>query len=202
MISVKKNMSKETVEDTRKIDINWLMKSGSHEVGNCYYNNRITWTTSGMWGKKENSINYDLDLFDKSKSFFNLRYISRDRSSNESKDVEYKVPLTTTNCNYGGFRYWFVCPRLVCQRRVGCLYFNVTHFWCRHCCDLSYEKRNTSKRFRELSKMFDYEDKAEALALKIYGNNGRKFYKGKVTKNYKKYLEYSNYDSININCLL
>ena len=32
-----------------------------------------------------------------------------------------EIWLTTTNCNYGGKRYWFTCPR--CSSRVATLFF-------------------------------------------------------------------------------
>lgn len=195
-------MPKETVENTRKIDINWLMRECNHELGNYYYNRRIIWTREGIWGKSENSVNYDLDLINQDQSNFRLRYTSKDKFTNETTDIDYFVKLTATPCYFGGFRYWFICPIDSCHRRVATLYLNVTHFICRDCCDLSYDKRNTSKRYRELAKMFDYDDKAESLAKKIYGKNGRKFYKGEITKKYKKYLYYSSNDGISIENLL
>jgi len=49
------------------------------------------------------------------------------------------IPLTQTNCNYGGQRGWFVCP--TCNARVGRLYkppMDIS-FECRKCKDLVYE---------------------------------------------------------------
>ena len=49
-----------------------------------------------------------------------------------------EINLTTTDCNYGGFRYWFVCPG--CGLRVGTLYKKPLEWlWrCRHCQELNY----------------------------------------------------------------
>ena len=65
MISVAQNMAKDTVENTRKIDINWLMRAGDHKYGDNYFNRTITWTTSGAWGESKNSISYDINLCEK-----------------------------------------------------------------------------------------------------------------------------------------
>ena len=49
------------------------------------------------------------------------------------------VRLISTRCNYGGNRYWFVCPS--CSNRVGVLYRKPLNqvFICRKCNDLTYQ---------------------------------------------------------------
>ena len=48
------------------------------------------------------------------------------------------VEITSTKCNYGGLRKWFICPK--CKRRVGVLYRKplLASFLCRHCQNLTY----------------------------------------------------------------
>lgn len=50
-----------------------------------------------------------------------------------------KILLTKTMPNFGGVRYWFLCPG--CNRRVGILYKPVGEifFKCRHCHNLTYQ---------------------------------------------------------------
>lgn len=51
------------------------------------------------------------------------------------------IKCTSTKCNYGGDRVWFLCP--TCDRRVGTLYrqpLNIL-FLCRHCHNLTYDLR-------------------------------------------------------------
>jgi hypothetical protein len=48
-----------------------------------------------------------------------------------------EIELTKTYCNYGGHRFWFICPGLfnkACGRRIGVLYkpLQVEDFACRH----------------------------------------------------------------------
>ena len=75
-------------------------------------------------------------------------YTQTNNDTGENKDFDYKVQLTTTSCNYGGVRYWFVCSLTkngnYCGRRVGVLYKSGDYFGCRHCYDLVY-KSNRDK---------------------------------------------------------
>lgn len=49
------------------------------------------------------------------------------------------VQLSYSRCNYGGIRYWFLCPG--CDRRVGVLYRKPLEetFFCRTCQSLTYQ---------------------------------------------------------------
>lgn len=60
----------------------------------------------------------------------------------KQETVRDKINLTTTPCNYGGCRVWFICPE--CGRRVACLYAPGKYFRCRHCWRITYESRNES----------------------------------------------------------
>lgn len=48
------------------------------------------------------------------------------------------VQITTTQCNYGGSRYWFICPE--CKKRVGVLY-RQSNYKCRHCLGVNYQSQ-------------------------------------------------------------
>ena len=45
------------------------------------------------------------------------------------------IQISKTPCNYGGYRYWFICSN--CKRRVGVLY-RQGYFKCRHCLGVNY----------------------------------------------------------------
>lgn len=59
-------------------------------------------------------------------------------------DLDYKIPLIKTPCNYGGFRYWFRCG--YCARKVSVLYKSpdFVNFGCHKCLNLTYNSRNGS----------------------------------------------------------
>lgn len=55
------------------------------------------------------------------------------------------LELTYTECNFGGKRYWLVCPK--CGKRVGVLYKKPTSelLFCRKCHELRYIKSRYHK---------------------------------------------------------
>ncbi len=62
-----------------------------------------------------------------------------------TEELDYEIGLTTTPCNYGGFRWWFLCPK--CRKRVAKLYL-WKYFYCRHCHNLTYRScQEHDKRF-------------------------------------------------------
>jgi len=55
------------------------------------------------------------------------------------------VLLARTRCHYGGYRYWFVCPR--CEQRAGVIYIADTP-GCRRCLKLRYPSQSESAVMR------------------------------------------------------
>jgi hypothetical protein len=64
--------------------------------------------------------------------------------------VQEPVPLSWTECNFGGERPWFVCHGAGCGRRAAVLYGPGRYFLCRHCYDLRYESQREEKMRRAL----------------------------------------------------
>lgn len=58
--------------------------------------------------------------------------------SYRGKSYRYSVQLTKTSCNYGGHRYWWLCPK--CSQRVSVLYCAGVYV-CRHCIDANYHSQ-------------------------------------------------------------
>ncbi len=76
-------------------------------------------------------------------------------ASQQKKDLDYSIKLVWTPCNYGGRRWWFICPLITngrtCNRRVTGLYFgNSPYLGCRHCHDLTYASCRESHTFDRL----------------------------------------------------
>ncbi len=67
--------------------------------------------------------------------------------------AEQRIELTTTDCNYGKFRYWFICPvvkdGIFCGNRAAKLYLPPAgqYFGCRECYDLTYESCQKSHKY-------------------------------------------------------
>lgn len=68
---------------------------------------------------------------------------------NHGMDVVQRISLDRTSLNYGGTRWWYICP--TCSRRVAQLHMpsRAYYFRCRHCYRLTYESSQTSRSFSE-----------------------------------------------------
>jgi hypothetical protein len=177
---------KDTVEDCRSVSISFLKK---HDYLNesSRRSGAISW--KNCYGEKTSSIGIVVSTFEGEK-YVRFYYTVTDRSSGEKADYDYKVALTTTPCNFGGVRYWFICPLsrngVYCGRRVGKLYKapGGDYFGCRHCYNLSYESRNESRlgRFGGLG----FPLKVESQIERLYGEIKRWTYRGRPTKKAQK----------------
>jgi hypothetical protein len=99
----------------------------------------ITWTSS-MTGK-ETAAFLEVNVTDD--PHIRIAYSLTERKGNKA-DFDCEASLVTTDCNFGGVRYWFGCPD--CGERVGVLYLapRDVRFRCRYCDNLSYRSRNCS----------------------------------------------------------
>jgi hypothetical protein len=133
-----------------------------------------------------------------------LKYGVSDNFTGDNIEYDYKVELTTSECHYGGVRYWFVCPLTTngvqCNQRVGKLYLTPqgNYFGCRHCHNITYADRNMSKRRRKgINASIDREDKYDTL------NNQMKrwTYNGKLTRKARQLLKINARLGYDLECL-
>ena len=94
------------------------------------------------------------------------------------EDVEQKIRLSTSGCNYGGVRYYFECPvvkdGVYCGNRASKLYLpqGQLYFGCRSCHDLTYESCQTSHKYDNLDKQLqniDTDSLTVTQALRLGG---------------------------------
>jgi hypothetical protein len=162
-------MSKGFVEYVLRLHISRLKKMGIIQP-EYWASGDLTWS---RMNKQCASIHYSCKASDK---ILELNFRTRSNYPNsEWEDITQQIELTTTPCNYGGERYWFVCPH--CEKRVGCLYNKSGLFLCRDCNDLTYEERNDSKKFRAFKAVFEI----DRLYEKLYALRTRT-YRGQLTK--------------------
>lgn len=142
-----------------------------------------TWR-SIYWGEdREVSISL-LPKLEQSENSLILGYKIRGEDD-EWNHQQYEVSLEKTTCNFGGFRFWFHCPR--CNKRVAMLYLVRGRFTCRHCYNFTYNSRNISRgKYFFVHKMADKEEQAEKL---YEGKRWQTQYKNEPTKRYRKYVE-------------
>jgi len=114
-----------------------------------------------------------------------LDYTVTNRDTYESHDISHKTYLTTTSCNYGSTRYWFLCTH--CGRRVGKLYRSDSNYYlCRHCVGYKYGSQSAGRISRMFKVNYYYSD-LERMRKGIRATH----YAGEPTKRYKRYLELS-----------
>jgi len=141
---------KQTVEDSLKLS---LGKSGIAERLNQLEtgdraNGGISWSRT-YDGHVTAQISYRVERLSNS-AILTLRYTQT--RNNNSDDISYPIKLSATTPNYGGLRWWFICPEQDCGRRVGMLYLpgGYKYFLCRHCYDLTYTSCQESHKFDRL----------------------------------------------------
>jgi hypothetical protein len=132
---------KDTTGGYLDFSINFLKRHNKLEEG-MFCSGAITWSRGG---NETGSIGYKIDTLDEYAPKVTLRYNHKD------EPLEYPICLTTTTPNYGGVRWWFICPANGCSRRVGFLYGGRI-FACRHCYNLSYDSQNEAIHSRMLTK--------------------------------------------------
>ena len=168
--------AKTEADRLNSLEIWWLNKNrylDGYKKGEVEF--RYGWTAA-------NRISIVASLVDENEPYIQFIYTRTDNQTGEKRDLNYKVLLATTPCNFGGKRYWFICPMFrrgaYCGRRVGVMYRDGDFFACRHCHDLTYGSRNVALGHRSLWRIFDIEEKANDLHSSIK----RYTYRGKPTK--------------------
>ena len=137
---------KTTVEDCNALDANRWMREGVLKAG---VRHAGSWRWTVPNGREE-SIDYEVNTLDPASSFVRLIYWSIPFGPQEKETFDYRVRLTTMQPQFGGIRWWFVCPLVVrgfpCNRRVGKLYMppGGRYFGCRHCHKLNYASSQDS----------------------------------------------------------
>lgn len=166
-----------TTDEVKRIDLTFLRKAGYL----CGWTRRsISWSygdrPSGSVTAEFSVIEYEDD------HYMELDYKIRSGPTEEWRPLKYRVPLVYTLCPFGGRRWWFICPNTRCRRRNRVLYECGDYFVCRKCTRLLYESQ---KYLRPDLKLFDDLFKAERFER----NLKRRYYRGKPTRKYRKYLK-------------
>jgi hypothetical protein len=175
-------MSKTEADNLKQISTAFLKK---HDYFCGYRSGTMTWTNG--WSGNKSSVGIETSTMN-GENYLRIHYTQTDRDTDEKKEFDYKIPLTTTPCRYGGKRYWFTCPWYkngkYCGRRVGTLYKDGDYFACRHCYDLTYDSRKLSGYAKSFGSIVSIPE-LEELQAKVK----RQYYRGRPTKTYQRYLK-------------
>lgn len=94
--------SRPVIEDGLTLDLNRLIRQKNVSPG-AWSRGTLTWSVVDT-GERVASISYEADMTDPDGAWMRLHY------KRDDAPYDYKVRLTTTRPNYGGRRWWFVCP--------------------------------------------------------------------------------------------
>jgi hypothetical protein len=117
---------KATVESCKSISTIFLLKHGYFKGAQ---SGAIRWSTPG---EHTGSVGFKIVMHE-GLGTIRFQYFSTDQYA---RKMDCLVHLTPTPCNYGGYRWWFRCPK--CWRRVEKLYLRGKYFGCRKCQNLTY----------------------------------------------------------------
>ena len=145
---------KPKIDELRPFNINALAKAGYLKEG-CYRSGGWEWSRNG---EKIASIGFYADTTDKDNPHIRLKYTVT-KHDGEEIPIDYKVKLAKTYPNYGGVRYWFICPHR--GRRVAKLYIGAgsNYFISRHAYRLKYASQSESYADRMINKKWRLHDK-------------------------------------------
>jgi hypothetical protein len=123
-----------------------LIRPGPYVAGT------IPWTLTRT-GEERANISYVANLVDPADAWVRLIYTSTTRAYGAKLDNDYRVRLETTRPNFGGLRWWFLCP--ITGRRVGVLYLpgtGRTVFASRQASGLAYRSQRASPEDRAVER--------------------------------------------------
>jgi len=140
------------------------------------------------WGEEDRTSAIRLEShMDEYHPFLRLLYAQTSEEVNK-QSFDYKIFLHKTPCNYGGYRYWFMCPLprsgMTCGRLSAVLYKAGNYFGCRHCYNLTYQcrKHNTNYSLNSWIRSRKIMSKIEKLEQEVK----RSEYRGKPTLKQRK----------------
>ncbi len=142
---------KTPVEDCHVLPVG-LLQRDKKLVG--WASGGLTWTINGG---KVASIGYEADCMT-ADAWLRLQYTM----TQTGEAVDYRIRLTTTPLPWGGVRWAFLCPNLVCGRACRKLYLlpGGRYFACRLCYRLTYTSA------QEAHKWDGFEDKIKRFLAK------------------------------------
>jgi len=125
---------KRTTESCCRLDMTYLAKHYNLDLD---YKTSMSWKSN--WGKRT-SIGLDICPPGRIRLYYTVT-----KGNDEPREYRYFVHIESTDCNYGGQRWWFRCPD--CGRRCRVLYLpsDEIYFSCRICHNLTYESQQEGK---------------------------------------------------------
>lgn len=137
-----------TADMSKKIDLAWMIRTGRAKPGQ-WLSGNLSWNCGGQ---PAGSIGYVANMEDPFGSYLRLNYWRG--SEGDREHVEQMVRLTFGEPNFGGRRWWMICPYK--GVRVAKLYLpnGGDRFASRKAWRLAYNSQRVARRDRPFEKLF------------------------------------------------
>lgn len=143
------------LDDGLRLDINKLVRDDLIAADR-WNTGALKWTRART-GEDRGNIGYEINTLITSEMWLRVYYTSTIRG--EKHNMDYKIPLTTTQPHYGGKRFWFLCPST--GKRTSILYSppGSKYFASRYAYRLKYQSQSEGPFDRAVSRKFRLRDK-------------------------------------------
>lgn len=178
-----------TADMSKKVDLAWMIRTGRAVPGQ-WISGSLSWNCGG---EPAGWISYSANMEDPNASTLMLKF---DRSSGEDREsVEQRIELVFTQPNYGGRRWWMICPYK--HVRVAKLYMpnGGDRFASRQAWRLAYQSQRVRHRDRPFEKLFRLQRKLGcAQGYESYPSRP----KGMWQRSFDRYLD--RFDELDADC--
>jgi hypothetical protein len=141
---------RQTTDDFKSISISFLKKYWYLEGYLPIRYGTMSWHRGDI---QTGSISLSVTVNKESRQWWvRVQFTQTDNDTQEKKDFDYTIPLTCTDCNFWGLRWWFIDPCSDHDTRCSILYLQSNGYFAgRKTLNLAYESQNEGKRGRQLS---------------------------------------------------
>lgn len=169
-----------TADASRRIDLAWMLRTGRAAEGS-EYRGILSWTCGGS---SSGSISYVAAMGEPGVERLELSYTRGEGADREQ--VRQDVRLCYTVPNYGGKRWWMICPYR--GHRVGKLYLppGGDRFASRRAWRLGYQSQRDTMRDRPFERLFRLQKK---LGCEQGWEAGLRRPKGMWNRTFERHLE-------------
>lgn len=178
-----------TADMSKKVDLAWMIRTGRAVPGQ-WISGSLSWNCGG---EPAGWISYSANMEDPNASTLMLKF---DLSSGEDREsVEQRIELVFTQPNYGGRRWWMICPYK--HVRVAKLYMpnGGDRFASRQAWRLAYQSQRVRHRDRPFEKLFRLQRKLGcAQGYESYPSRP----KGMWQRSFDRYLD--RFDELDADC--
>lgn len=136
-------------DECHRVELGRMLRIGQAKDG-AYISGTLSWTVGG---RPSGCIGYQCDMINPDDAWLWLNF-TKTPHNGEPEKVEQKIRLTYTRPNYGGRRWWMLCPYT--GKRVDVLYMpnGTRRFASRKAWRVQYQSQRDAPRDRPFSKLY------------------------------------------------